>query len=147
MDSVDYPRSAQMSVFDRWCSAQQRAGPSKPPTTTARGWVHRTHIRLIREVGPRHVTAVMATTIAYLEEGAPGHSCPCATCAVRGGKEPSPCSFLGYQAPRPASPQSIAMRRDTPMLRHRTLIGGNATARQWGSSNLSGVLGNSCRSG
>jgi hypothetical protein len=56
-----------MPVFDRWCSAQQRAGPSKPPTTTARGWVHRTHIRLIREVGPRHVTPVMATAIAYLK--------------------------------------------------------------------------------
>ena len=56
-----------MSVFDRWCSAQQRAGPSKPPTTTARGLVHRTHIHLIGEVGPRHVTAVMATAIAYLK--------------------------------------------------------------------------------
>jgi hypothetical protein len=56
-----------MPVFDRWCSAQQRAGPSKPPTTTARGWVHWTHIRPIREIGPRHVTPVMATAIAYLK--------------------------------------------------------------------------------
>ena len=104
-----------MSVFDRWCSAQQRAGPSKPPPLPPEDGSIGTHIRLIREVGPRHITPVMATAIAYLKRvlrvtlvHAPLVPSEEAKNLHRGS------FFLGYQAPRSASPQSIAMRRDPP---------------------------------